>query len=170
MKKTLTKSEMLELWRVIRTGEPLRLDCTVTRTDGADYDALLSAEMRAWYLHLLDCGAEELLAPIDMASAAAVEAGEEGLKVVKAPADVRRILRLRFESQPSAIAPTADEATVRACGANHFCRRAVAARVGPRTVVCSGVSGQLKELTCAMDFGEETYLFDDRALETISNQ
>jgi|GEM_PF-6171539 len=47
MKRTLTRAEMLELWRNYRTGEPLRLDCTVTRTDGTDFDAVLAAETSA---------------------------------------------------------------------------------------------------------------------------
>lgn len=167
MKRTLTKGSMLELWKTMRAGEPLRLDCTLTRTDGADYDKALEAEMRAWYLHLLDCGDESMLAPVDMSAAAEVTTDAVGLTAVRAPEGVRRILRMRFDGAEGAITPDADEATVRACAANRFCRRPVAARVSPGVVIASGVSGRLRELTCAMDFGEETYAFDDKAVKTM---
>ncbi len=167
MKRNLTKSAMLELWKTMRAGEPLRLDCTLTRTDGADYDRALEAEMRAWYLHLLDCGDESMLAPIEMGAAAEVSPGATGLAVVRAPEGVRRILRMRFEGWDGAIAPDADEATVRACAANPFCRRPLAARISPGAVIASGASGRLVELTCAMDFGEDSYVFDDKAIKSM---
>ena len=45
MKITLTREEMLALWRRMRTVEPLRLDCSVGRTDSVDIDAILDGSI-----------------------------------------------------------------------------------------------------------------------------
>ena len=59
----LTHEQMLELWMMRRYGETPRCDAAVTRTDGIDLATLAAAEMRAWYLALLDEGPRELLYP-----------------------------------------------------------------------------------------------------------
>ena len=66
MKMSLTKDEMLVLWRNLRMAEPLRLDCAVARTDGTDQTAALEAEMRAWYLNLLSEGDARLIVAVDV--------------------------------------------------------------------------------------------------------
>lgn len=166
MNKPRTESEMLELWRLIRAAEPLRLDCTVTRTDGIDSDAIFRAEMRAWYLRLLDGAPPEMLQPVDMAAAAEVSS-PGSLTLIKAPAGVRRVLSLRFSDMAAPIVPDAAPRLVRSRAANPFCRRPLAARIGPTLIIAAGVSGTLAELSCAYDFGPDNYLFSDRALETI---
>ena len=70
MKITLTREEMLALWRRMRTVEPLRLDCSVGRTDSVDIDAILDGEMRLWYLNLLDSADPDLLPVENVADAA----------------------------------------------------------------------------------------------------
>lgn len=157
---------MLQLWRTIRVAEPLRLDCTVSRLDGTDYDEALTAEMRAWYLNLLDCGPEEMVVPIDLSLQARV-AETDGLTLVEAPADSRRVLSVQFSGWGAPLRPSASESEVRACAANPFCLRPLAARIGPGAVIVSGVRGTLASLNCTVDYGEDTYAFDDRALETI---
>lgn len=165
MKRTLTRAEMLELWRNYRTGEPLRLDCTVTRTDGTDFDAVLAAEMRSWYLALLDAGDESLLAPVDMAPTAIIATSPEGLTVIRAPQDVRRILRVRFAGWPAELAPDADEAEVRARAANPYSRRPAIARTSAGELIVSGAVGMLTNLICTVDHGPQTYVLDDKALD-----
>lgn len=44
---------MLERWKLMRRMEPLRSDCSVTRTDGIDLDRELTMEMQAWYVRAL---------------------------------------------------------------------------------------------------------------------
>lgn len=165
MKRTLTRSEMLALWRNYRTGEPLRLDCTVERTDGTDYDALLTAEMRAWYLELLDSADEALLAPVELAAQAAVGSAPSGVVTVTAPADVRRIVRLQFAGWGAPVEPVAAPAAVARAAANPYCRRPVAARLSPRQVAVGGARGALTSLVCAVDPGPESYILDDKALD-----
>lgn len=58
---TLSREEMLERWKLMRRMEPLRSDCSVTRTDGIDLDRELAMEMQAWYVKaLLDEPADRL--------------------------------------------------------------------------------------------------------------
>lgn len=166
MKKVLTRSEMLDLWRTLRAAEPLRLDCTVSRLDGPDYEAALTAEMRAWYLDLLDRGPESALAPVDTAPRAQMST-LDGLTLIEAPADCRRILRVGFAGRPDPLVPDGDPEAVRRMAANPFCRRTAAARTGPRSVIVCGARGALTRLECAVDHGEQSYIFDDSALSLI---
>lgn len=167
MKQTLTRQEMLEVWRNLRTGEPMRLDCTVTRTDGTDNEDALAAEMRAWYLDLLDSAPEPMLAPVDTAATATVATGHAGVTTVTATADTRRILRVRFAGWGAPLAPDCGPDLVRRLAANPYCRRPAAARIAPNVVIVCGASGPLAELTCAVDHGTQTYCFDDKALNAI---
>ncbi|MCM1309803.1 MAG: hypothetical protein NC301_02115 [Bacteroides sp.] len=163
MKRTLTKAEMLTLWRYARTAEPLRLDCTVARTEGADFDAMLTEEMRAWYLTQLDEAPEELLAPEELASEAQVS-GVYGVTHVKLPQRVRRILRVRFSEWPGAVVPDENPATLRRLAANPYCQRPMAARISPRELIVCAPRGSLSSVIAITDPGSETYIFDDRLL------
>lgn len=166
MKITLTEDAMLEKWRLLRAAEPLRLDCTLGRTDGVDISAIYRAEMRAWYLELLDCGALELLAPVDVAPQASV-GRIGGLTVVTAPADVRRVLSLQFSDRPFPLIPAGTPDNIRARASNPFCRRPGAAAINSHTILACGVTGSLEKLLCAVDHGPHVYSFDDVALKTI---
>lgn len=166
MKTSLSKSEMLELWRNLRAAEPIRLDCTVGRTDGVDYDEFLEREMRAWYLDLLDNGNESQLATVDVAAQAQTVVGN-GLTVVEAPSDCRRILRVQFSDWTAAIAPNDELTTVEACAGNPFSLRPKAARINNRTIAVCGTVGELSSLVCAVDHGTQSYIFDDSAIKTI---
>ncbi len=166
MKITLTEDAMLEKWRLLRAAEPLRLDCTLERTDGVDISEIYRSEMRAWYLELLDHGASELLATVDVApQAAIVRTG--GLTVVTTPADVRRVLSLQFSDRPFQLTPDGNPENIRARASNPFCRRPAAAAVNPQTILVCGVTGSLEKLLCAVDHGSHVYSFDDAALKTI---
>lgn len=167
MKKTLTRAEMLTLWRTIRTAEPLRLDCTVTRTDGPDHTAALEAEMRARYLDLLDSGPERCLAPVDMASVASVVNLTPEIVTVTLPADVRRVLRVRFAGWATPLEPTLTAERQHMLAANPYWRRPSVATLGPRMIVATGASGPLVSAVCVVDYGPETYTFDDSALSEL---
>lgn len=168
MKKTLSQAEMLELWRQLKAVEPLRLDCSVCRTDGVDADAILAGRMRSWYLDLLDCGDERYLAPADVAAMASVSSGTCGITLVEAPADVRRVLRLRFAGWDGYVVPDTAPDVLRAAAANPFMRRPAAARLSPRLLAVGGAAGTLASLVCAVDHGPQVYSFDDSAIGLIS--
>ncbi len=163
MKRTLTKAEMLNLWRYARTAEPLRLDCTVNRTEGTDFDAMLTEEMRAWYLTQLDEAPEEMLAPEEVASEAETS-GLYGATHVKLPDSARRILRLRFAGWDAATVPDSDPMIVRRMASNPYCRRPMAARISPREVIVCGAKGALESVTAIVDPGPEIYIFDDKII------
>lgn len=163
MKKTLTRNEMLALWKLTRAAEPMRLDCTVTRTDGIDLDTIYEAEMRAWYLRLLDSAPIERLAPVEAAALARTERRGD-LTVVTAPEGCRRVLRVQFDGWDAPLAPDGKADAVRACAANPYIKRPAAARIGPGTVIASGAYGKLTSLLCAIDTGPESYHLDDSAL------
>ncbi len=167
MKKLLTKSEMLDLWRLMRADEPLRLDCTLTRTDGVDHSFRLETEMRAWYLALLDLAPEEMLTPINMAAKASITSAN-GLLIITAPEEVRRVLSLKFSGWDAPIAPDSLVTTVIDYASNPFCTIPIAARQSARTILINNAKGELTELNCAVDLGEDTYCFDDRALEQLT--
>lgn len=163
MKRTLSKAEMLELWRYARTAEPLRLDCTISRIEGTDFNAMLIEEMRAWYLTQLDEAPEELLAPEELASEAQVS-GRYGVTHVKLPERVRRILRVKFSEWPSAISPDEDPKTLRRLAANPYCQRPMAARISPRELIVCAPRGALSSVVAITDPGSDSYIFDDRLL------
>jgi hypothetical protein len=174
MKLTLTRSQMLEMWRRIRAVEPLRLDCTVERTDGVDLDAMLADEMRAWYLHLLHTAPTSMLCPMDMTAQARVVAAGDGVAAasVSLPADggVVRVLAVRFAGWKAAVAPCSTVERVMRLAANPYCTGLSEAALTPDgAVVASGVQGAaaLTELLCVVDHGEEVYQFDDSALTEI---
>lgn len=163
MKLTLSESQMLQKWELLRGFEPLRLDCTVTRTDGVDLTQIHKAEMRRWYLDLLDNGPAEKIIPVEV-SAQAFVTSSDGLTVVTAPDDARRILSLQFSGWSGPVAEFFDAEAVRAYAANEFCLRPMAARINPRTVIVAAAAGELTSLLCAIDHGPQAYIFDDSAL------
>lgn len=164
MKLTFTREEMREKWRRIRAVEPMRLDGVVSRTDGPDVDAIMEAEMRAWYLDLLDHGPLSALCLVNKASEAKMEARVTGEPViVTPPSGTRRVTALRFSSWPMAIAPSATPEAVMAAVSSAMWKRPLAAILPDGTVAVAGAAGTLKTLTVAFDEGPETYKFDDSA-------
>lgn len=166
MKQTLTREQMLAQWKLIRASEPMRLDCTVTRTDGIDLDSIYEAEMRAWYLRLLDSAPIERIVPIEASAMAKVEV-RNGLTVITTPEGCRRVLQVRFDGWDAPLTPDAKGDAVRACAANPYIKRPLAARIGPGIVIVSGAVGKLTTLLCAIDTGPEAYHLDDSALNLI---
>ncbi len=166
MVKTLTDSEMLEIWRRARADGPLRLDCTVDRTDGPDVDAILTDEMRAWYLSLLDSAPVSRLALCNNAELARINAADDGILMLTAPAGCRRIISVFFDGWniPVSVEPRhALPSSLR----NPFCRRPRAFALAPDRIAVIGASGKLKEMNCAMDISDKVYIFDDSALNDI---
>lgn len=168
MKMSLTKDEMLVLWRNLRMAEPLRLDCAVARTDGTDQTAALEAEMRAWYLNLLSKGDARLIVAVDVAPTALVSTSAEGLTRITASASSRRILSVEFEGWGAPVAANSDFRRVCRAAANPYCTEPLAAATGPDSLVVAGACGALKALNVALDPGPDSYIFDEGALALIS--
>lgn len=166
MKQTLSQSQMLEIWKRNRMVEPLRLDCTVQRTDGPDVDAMLIEEMRSWYLNLLDFGPESAIIPCDVTETCTVESLDHGNAVITAPEGCRRILSVWFAGWDFPLKVT-DSPTP--ADSNPYCRRPAAYRLAPDRIAVSGTSGNLREVKCALDVSPQIYIFDDSALKIISN-
>lgn len=163
MKQSITREQMLAQWKLMRAAEPMRLDCTITRTDGIDLDTIYESEMRAWYLRLLDTAPIERLAPVEASALAKTEVRHD-LTIITTPEGCRRVLQVQFADWDSPIEPTAKANAVRACAANPYIKRPMAAHIGPGTVIVSGARGKLTTLLCALDTGPEQYLLDDSAL------
>lgn len=167
MKKSLTRDEMLGLWRNLRMGEPSRLDCAVERTEGADFTAWLEAEMRSWYLDLLDRGDLRYVCPTNVASTATVVGSD--LKTIEVSPSARRILSVEFSEWGSPVTVNATEREVRAAGANPYWHRPLVAAIAPNRVIVAGGGGSLKSINALLDPGADSYVFDDSALSLISN-
>jgi hypothetical protein len=97
MQITLTQEEMLNRWRLYRAMEPLRSDCTAERSDGIDLDSILTMQMRAWYLDLLDCGDPRHVARTDVKERTTVTNMGDGSGLLTLPDDCRRLLALRMD-------------------------------------------------------------------------
>lgn len=164
MKRTLTRTEMLNLWRTIHTAEPLRLDCVVTRADGPDFSTALEAEMRAWYLDLLDNGPEQMLAPVEMAHAATVAGELPGIVSVTLPAEVRRVLRVKFAGWGAPESPGWSPDRLLTLASNPYFNRQAVAAVSGNSLIVSGATGTLISAICVVDPGPERYVLDDKAL------
>lgn len=170
MKITLTREEMLALWRRMRTVEPLRLDCSVGRTDSVDIDAILDGEMRLWYLNMLDSADPDLLPVENVADAADCStAAPSSVMTVRLPEQVRRVVSVRFSQWESPIAPDADPEQVRRCAANPLWHRPLAGAISRHTLTVCQPGGSLEEIMAVTDPGPETYIFDESLLNTVAD-
>lgn len=161
MKQNLTQSQMLEIWRRKRMVEPLRLDCTVSRTDGPDVDAILTEEMRSWYLDLLDNAPISKLAPVDITATCKIDVLSDGRLVITAPDGCRRILSVWFTGWDCPV-NVADEAAMN--NFNPYQQRPAAYRLTPDRIAVGGAQGSLRQVFAAMDISPVVYIFDDSAL------
>ncbi len=167
MTRTLTESEMLQLWKRTCAVEPLRLDCTALRTDGPDVDALLIDRMRRWYLDLLDHGPESAVAVSNASQVATVQTLSDGRALIKGPDGCRRILSVMFSDWDFPV--KVRELPERQGPRNPYLRRPEAYRIdGARIAVC-GARGTLSELRCVVDISNKVYIFDDSAIDSIKS-
>lgn len=162
MKQTLSRSEMLSLWRTRRAIEPPRLDCSVERADGPDVDTILVGEMRAWYLHKLDTAPVAQLAPVMLLYDVLQVVSYSGrLAVVKPPEDTRRVLHVYCQEWSQPVEPVSTPEQVARAAANPLWRRPLAAMMPDGSVMVAPCKGFVTEMTVITDPGPETYEFDD---------
>ncbi len=171
MKITLTKSEMLALWRRATGIDPAIADCDITRVDGFDLDATLTVFMRSWYLHLLDTAPLSQLAPTDIASL--FPAGEvcAGWLRLQPPEQMRRLVSMRLSGWER---PALPEPLPQGVVDNPFCLpspQAPRVFIAPDGTILAGPSsGSLVSAICVADTGDDVYTFDDSALSLLKNQ
>ena len=171
----LNNMEMLRLCRLSSWLEHLNSECTVERFDGIDLDAVIVSRMRLWYLAMLDAGDHALVGPpADVRGLIAVDDGGR----VMADASVRRIASLRLESWERG-AEVDDGAAVAGRIALQDNPYSAAGRVSPLAWRDRGgtvrgaprTAGDLvTEAYAWLDPGEDTYILDERALETIPTE
>lgn len=126
MRIELSENEMLALWKRRHFLEPLRADCQVERSDGADIDTMARQEMRLWYLQQLAEAPPCRLAPEDIAMTAKVRRSPWGTGLITLPRNVVRVVAVKlggWEREARIIAPGSN-AERRA--ANRFARAGVA--------------------------------------------
>ena len=178
MKLELTRNEMLALWKRRHFLEPLRTDCSVTRTDSIDLDALCAENMRQWYLQLLAEGDPALLAPADISSAATLRRTDHGTVALTLPDNAVRVLAVRLEGWEREAVPVAHDSPDALRMANSFACGGVACPVAvvhpDRTLELysppnTATIPKVDMLLAAADTGPETYAFDERALALIGH-
>jgi len=175
MLQTLTRSEMLKLWRKAAGLEPLRADCTVERVEGLDADAVIEPRMRAWYLHLLDTAPPGLL-PIDDVAGDIVLAPcvEHAAATGMLPERARRLLEIRVTGWNNPAQPCTVADAQRRCalalnpysapGASH----PMCVCTGRRIHVCPIEDGDIVHYALAVvDTGPDCYVLDESLVSMI---
>ncbi|MDE6496398.1 MAG: hypothetical protein K2L30_09215 [Duncaniella sp.] len=173
MKTTLSQPEMIARWRLHRYHEPLRNDCSVTRTDGIDLDSIIVTEMEAWYFNLLDTAPPDLLVTADISSEVAMSRDSDGVARIPLPTGVRRVIEVGVSSWPCPAQIVTDPHSATARRQRHKFTRAGSS--SPVAIHSGGVltlysvpqRGRLTTLTVVRDPEPGTYPLDTRALALI---
>lgn len=175
MKVKLTKAEMLAQWKLRLLFEPLRADCTVSRSGGVDLDSYAALEMRRWYVALLAEAPLELLAPKDFTLTAQLRRGDAGCGILSLPQGTVRVARVKLMgwAREARIITDASGVEARALAGNRFARPGAdnpVAVVMPDDTLRLYPLGEgallppVQALWCVTDGGENSdYEFDERA-------
>ena len=175
MTLTLTKSEMLALWKRRHFLEPLRADCTVERSDGIDIDTIACVEMRLWYLRQLTEAPAEMLAPKDIAMTAKVRRSAHGTALITLPQEVVRVVAVKLAGwERPARMVHADDPAIRT--GNVFARPGVAEPLATMlpdgtlelfSPVSEATLPAVDLLMVITDLGPESYVMNELLIETI---
>lgn len=116
---TLSRSEMLELWRLVRHLEPLRTDATVTRSDGLNLSALVENSVDRWYERLLLESPEEDIPLVNLSADSRVTTAPDGVVKVELPERCLRVFSATLQgwTRPAVITddPLSDLALLQDC-------------------------------------------------------
>ena len=112
MKIRLSQPQMLSLWRLHRLLEPIRHDAEVTRADGVDLDAILTAEMDQWKIELLLRASQELLVSHDITGEITISSYDDGCAFISLPPEVVRVLSVRLSGWKSSAIPISADTPV----------------------------------------------------------
>lgn len=103
----LSENQMIDLWLLRKGFEPLREDCRIERSDGADLRSLARTECRLWYENLLLSAPREALVVNDCSADAVLATTTSGSILLHLPADCVRVfdVKLRGWDAPARIVP-----------------------------------------------------------------
>lgn len=172
-----TSTQILEEFRRRRFLEPVRNDCVIERSDGADIDTQLMAEIRQWYATLIDTAPTDWLATEEVAPDVIMELipGTGAMSLIL-PEDVRRVVGISIEGNPVPVTIITDpESPLMRLQSNPFTRggkiRPLAFQHSPRhlTLFAHDSRGNPPELTSVrvVRLSPDIYQFDNRAWETV---
>lgn len=181
MKTTFSHSQMLELWRIRLGLKPARVDCTIERVDGIDIDAMISRQMRQWYVDLLDTAPLELLAAEDISSKLSLMVTSDGCARFTLPENCRRLISVQLNSwhRPALVVAAHQNPRLEIMQANPYSRAGAQrplAVVHGRSVhlysadTSSAVSHKISSALAITDPGPDTFVLDERALSTIPHR
>lgn len=169
---------MLALWKRRHFLEPLRNDCSVTRTDGVDLDAICIDQMRQWYVSLLANAPTEMLASTNIASTITPKRTSVNSLLLTLPDNVVRVTSVKLSSWQREAMLIHSTSTRAKQQSNPFARGGIA---NPVAVLHANHTLELfspgndttlptvEQLLVISDPGKEKYIFDELALTTINN-
>lgn len=168
---TLTKNEMLALWRKSHGLDTLRADCSVEAVDGIDIDAWLEPKMRRWYLNLLDTAPAHLVPVGEFGRSSSVTVTASPVGAIVPPAAVRRVLSVKLQGWQRPVVPVSEEEAAGRLGrlASPFFRpgrnEPLAVVRADGTLLVAPVDVPVVEsLRCVADPGEDVYQLDETLL------
>lgn len=96
----LNETEMMRLWLLRKGYEPLRSDCRISRSDGADLQSAARMECRLWYENLLIDGPLDALETDDIKSHEEVIVSTTLLhsSLITLPMDCVRVVAVKLRS------------------------------------------------------------------------
>ena len=167
---TLSKSEILAIFRREIGLDPRRTDCSITVREGLDVDDILLRHIRRWYLNLLDSAPPELLPTGDVASKSGLTLRPDSpWGSVALPQEARRPLRIKLKGWVNDAAVTSPDKAAASVSrmASPFGKpgnyEPLAVAEGHTILVCPP-SGIVESLTAIIDPGEDTYILDESLL------
>lgn len=175
MMMKLSTEEMLSQWRMRRELEPLRSDCTVSRADGIDLTPLLVAQMRDWYLGLLDNAPLEMLAVTNIANDVALVVNEQdGMATITLPSQCRRVVEVKLTTWARPAEIVGPDSSLAMRQKWKFTRAGTTYPVAINDNgllrlygVERGNTPKIERLLCVMEPEDGFYTFDERALSLI---
>lgn len=172
---TLSKTEMLSIWRREHGFEPLRTDCTVEATDGIDIDAWLEPKMRRWYLRLLDTAPVHLLPVRELSRSVTLSSTSAPLAVVTPPEGVRRVISVRLQGWQRPVQPVAEGEAAAALartaspyGRPGPCEPLAVVRPDGTLLVGPVDIPVIDSFRAVVDPGPETYTLDESLIDGLS--
>ncbi len=174
---TLTREEMLELWRLRRHLEPLALPASVTRTDGLDTETLIETEMNRWYEEQLLTLPADRLPLNDVAQECEITIQPDGSWLVTLPPTVMRVVAVKIDGWLKEATIVTDPASPLAhAQLNPFSRgnryNPVVVMQQNRMLIYTPPPGasQLKKVICVTRPADRTYILTRTMMPPLFNE
>lgn len=173
---SLSSSQMLQAWRKAAGLEPSIDSCSIEAFDGIDVNDRISTLMRQWYLALLDTADPALIPPpADAAGALSLHYQGGGRAIITPDQSVRRLLSVKLSewSRPADIVDGSSIALAIAMLDNPFSAAGPASPIAWRDssgrIFAAPATGSssIVSSSAVIDPGPDSYILDERALETI---